>query len=76
MVWRFVEKLRRTRAASQSLADLGSDDFLSALEKCWSRAAVDDDEDEGIVVVPTARAQISCVDKNGNVEISVARPQQ
>jgi hypothetical protein len=59
---------------TQSL-DLGSDDFASSLEKCWSRAAVEDDEDEGTVVIPTSRAQITCVDKDGDAQISVTRPQ-
>ncbi len=60
---------------SQSL-DLGSDDFSSVLEKCWSRAALEDDDDEGgTIVVPSSRAQISCVIKNGEAEISVNRPQ-
>lgn len=60
---------------SQSL-DLGSDDFLSSLKTCWSRAALDDDDDEGTIVIPTSRAQISCVDRGGTAQISVNRPQQ
>jgi len=59
---------------SQSL-DLGSDDFASSLEKCWSRAAIEDDEDDGTVIIPTSRAQITCVDKDGNALISVTRSQ-
>lgn len=59
---------------SQSL-DLGSDDFAASLAKCWSRAAVEDDEDEGTVIIATSRAQITCVDKDGNAQINVARPQ-
>jgi hypothetical protein len=59
---------------SQSL-DLASDDFASSLAKCWSRAAVEDDEDDGTVIIPTSRAQITCVDKDGNAQISVTREQ-
>jgi hypothetical protein len=59
---------------SQSL-DLGSDDFASSLQKCWSRAAVEDDDEDGTVIIPTSRAQISCVDKDGNAQITVTRAQ-
>lgn len=52
--------------------DLGSDDFSSSLQKCWDRANIEDGEgEEGTVVVPTTRAQISCVNSNGTAEISV-----